>query len=191
MPHAEGKREQFAAMFAAGMPIDEIAQKLRMSHHTASKWIDQDGLHREPLKPPSIGKTLPGEVIQFIADHYRKPDWSASKIARHLGLTRNTVIGRANRMGLATKSCPRHEIKMHNLPPAPIRSSCQWIDGDVTRAGDFHYCGEPVSVGSYCQDHAKLAYVRCRTASDADAHIAKELGGMLKAIEKEAREMKL
>lgn len=192
MPHAEGKREQFAAMFAAGMPIDEIAQSLRMSHHTAREWIDQDGLHREPLKPPSIGKTLPGKVIQFIADHYRKPDWSASKIARHLGLTRNTVIGRANRMGLSTVSGPRSTpIKMHNLPPAPPRSSCQWIDGDVTRAGDFGYCGDPVSTGSYCQEHAKLAYVRCRTASEANAHIAAQLGGMLKMIEKQAREMKL
>lgn len=185
MPHAEGKREQLAQLFADGVPIDEIAQKLRMSHHTARKWIDQDGLHREPLKPPSIGKTLPQHVVQFILDHYRQPGWTASKIARLLGLSRNTVIGRANRMGLSTVSGPRNlPVKMHNLPPAPIRSSCQWIDGDVTRAGDFHYCGEPVSTGSYCQEHAKLAYVRCRTASEANAHIAAQLGGMLKAIEK-------
>lgn len=189
MPHDEGKREQFAQLFADGLTYDQIADRICVCRRTLYNWRRELGLKPRPAKRLRVDTIPQDEADQIVRDLYGAPGWTASKIGQLIGVSKNAVIGRAHRMGLSTKK--RHKIEMHNLPPAPIRSSCQWIDGDVTAAGDFHYCGEPVSTGSYCQEHAKRAYVRCRTASEANAHIAKELGGMLKAIEKEAREMKL
>jgi hypothetical protein len=50
--------------------------------------------------------------IRFLRHHYRKPGWSARRIADELGRTRNEVIGKANRMGLTSPK------RAEGLPPA-------------------------------------------------------------------------
>lgn len=104
--------------------------------------------------------------------------WSARQIGAELGVTRCAVIGRADRMDLASrvttnayKSGPRPRPKPPtSLPvavvgpdePIPlhldmldIRSGqCQWPYGD----GPFTLCGNPSHSGPYCAFHNAKAY---------------------------------
>lgn len=154
------QRERLVTAFKAGVPISEIAKDLRKTHRTVRRWIEYYGLQREQLMPQTIGQSLPQEAIDFIAAHYGSPGWTAAAIAKHLGLTRNTVIGRANRMGISAKRGRRSRKRRDwdKLPPVPPKSKCQYIHGDVTRAGDFSYCGADVAAGSYCHEHAMACY---------------------------------
>lgn len=99
---------------------------------------------------------------------------SARQIAEGLGgITRNAVIGKANRMGLSkptkssmTRKQNRQEVKPVLAPPVTggatilqlSSNSCRWPLGDP---GDenFRYCGAPASQSApYCEYHARLAY---------------------------------
>jgi GcrA cell cycle regulator len=129
---------------------------------------------------------------------------SASQIAGRLGaVTRNAVIGKVHRIGLARRAGPQWRMSSHGLPrgprqtfphrrpplsaaPKPARvarpmpsggvsavvaapepsvrvalldlsdDACRWPYGDPKR--DFGgFCGREAD-GSYCDDHARLAY---------------------------------
>ena len=109
---------------------------------------------------------------------------SASQIANKMGgVTRNAVIGKVHRLGLAGRATPaapkpktvqrydEPELKtpitgLENLYPGidrPTVSSidgnqCKWPIGDPAR-DDFHFCGQPTLSGkSYCAYHARLAF---------------------------------
>ncbi len=95
------------------------------------------------------------------------PDQKAKDIALaisdlgHGEVTRNAVIGKANRLGLSEPSKVMHTLSIklkYAQNPGPGR--CQWPLGDPQR-DDFQFCGKEIRKGSpYCPDHRLLAYRR-------------------------------
>ena len=88
------------------------------------------------------------------------------------GITRNAVIGKANRLGLSQqgkkpeKPEPDHVI-------VPSAKQCQWPFGDPGDA-NFHFCGKPVQPDwPYCPEHCLLAY---RSLSDKEDDVIEEKG---------------
>ena len=87
---------------------------------------------------------------------------TASQIAEQLGtVTRNAVIGKAHRLGLAARPSPIRgdgtgaaKRAKHHGP------TCQWPLGDPA-AQDFKFCGAVVEPGRpYCAAHCEAAYLR-------------------------------
>ena len=83
---------------------------------------------------------------------------SASEIAKRLGeVSRNAVIGKAHRIGLAARPSP---IRVRPEAPAPAATgrTCAWPIGDPGEA-DFHFCGARAEPGRpYCGAHCAMAY---------------------------------
>ena len=89
----------------------------------------------------------------------------AREIANKLGnVSRNAVIGKANRLGLSKKVKEQenfNETKEHNLNSliANMRG-CKWPIGHPGDA-DFYFCGKEVIPGKpYCGEHCLVAYRR-------------------------------
>lgn len=119
--------------------------------------------------------------------------------ARILGATRNSIIGKAHRLGLPsrtplTRIAPRPKSEKTPRARAPRLPRCipeaidavvvqlaprRFFDGAVAtvrtvkdgvckypmgdpKAKDFAYCGRDACRGSYCADHARLAYTSPR-----------------------------
>jgi GcrA cell cycle regulator len=113
---------------------------------------------------------------------------SASQIARVMGgVTRNAVIGKVHRLGLAGRAGPArserprsvsHKIARIHVPEPPVVEEdpiiledgsfatvmtisdrmCRWPIGDPAD-GAFHFCGHrPKSGSPYCEAHARKAY---------------------------------
>ena len=109
---------------------------------------------------------------------------SASQIANKMGgVTRNAVIGKVHRLGLAgraTPAAPKPKVNTKYEEPAaksstlgldqlypgidrPTMSSiggsqCKWPIGDPT-SEDFHFCGQSTSQGKpYCAYHSQIAF---------------------------------
>jgi GcrA cell cycle regulator len=100
---------------------------------------------------------------------------TARQIAEILGegVTRNAVIGKANRLGLSkpsksseTRRQRRTEVKQAVLQMPEggatiltlTSSTCRWPIGDPGD-DDFRFCGaKPKEDGPYCEFHARLAY---------------------------------
>ncbi len=85
--------------------------------------------------------------------------FSASEIATELGrgFSRNSIIGKAHRMGLSQRkrdSLPAREVMLVSF------KQCQWPEGDPQDMKNFHYCGQS-TMGhgkSYCQKHYDMSY---------------------------------
>ena len=88
----------------------------------------------------------------------------ARDIAEKLGegITRNAVIGKANRLGLNkdleaknnTVATNDNNDKMFHLKI----KGCRWPFGDPG-TDEFHFCGARQEIGKpYCLDHSMLAY---------------------------------
>ena len=103
---------------------------------------------------------------------------TARQIAEELGdgITRNSVIGKANRLGLSkptkssvTRQQRKVETRTKLVPLKPpsgegvniftlTSSTCRWPLGDPTEA-QFRFCGSNCESGHpYCEYHAALAY---------------------------------
>jgi GcrA cell cycle regulator len=114
---------------------------------------------------------------------------SASQIARVLGgVTRNAVIGKVHRLGLAGRAGPARAERPRNVShksvvrlaapepeiveqdPVTLEDGsfatvltindrmCRWPIGDPAETA-FHFCGRKPKLGSpYCEAHARKAY---------------------------------
>lgn len=113
--------------------------------------------------------------------------WSEGKTAADIaealgGVTRNAVIGKANRLGLEKRPSPIKKTgataeektvtpvktaKKNNSTSSDDKSfsildikegMCRWPSGDP-KEDDFHFCGKKALEGcSYCESHASEAY---------------------------------
>jgi GcrA cell cycle regulator len=90
---------------------------------------------------------------------------SSREIAGKLGeISRNAVIGKANRLGLSKKILTT-EQKSADIPEdvtslIPNMSGCKWPIGHPGDK-DFYFCGKEVIPGKpYCGEHCLIAYRR-------------------------------
>ena len=107
-----------------------------------------------------------------------------SKIGEILGVSRNSVAGKAHRMGLPKRTSPisskkenlsdnkNNEINDKNIPLKIklrdvqwSRTKCCWPKGDP-KQNDFRFCGQDIFPGRpYCDKHSLLAYTNTRENS--------------------------
>ena len=108
-----------------------------------------------------------------------------SKIGELLGVSRNSVAGKAHRMGLPKRNSPisstkkgksseetNNEIIDKNIPLKIklrgvqwSRIKCCWPEGDP-KQNDFKFCGKDIFPGRpYCDKHSLLAYTNTRENS--------------------------
>ena len=93
--------------------------------------------------------------------------WNAGVPARDIAIkfgnnvTRNAVIGKANRMGLSSaKTTKTKNPKKDNSLTYPEDDRCQWPSGHPDE-DDFAFCNEAVETAKpYCQNHCSEAYRR-------------------------------
>ena len=114
-----------------------------------------------------------------------KQGLSISKIGEILGVSRNSVAGKAHRMGLSKRTSPISTENKRNLSeknnneivnkiiPLKIklrgvqwsRTKCCWPEGDP-KQNDFKFCGQDIFPGRpYCDKHSLLAYTNTRENS--------------------------
>ena len=80
---------------------------------------------------------------------------SASQIARELGdVTRNAVIGKVHRLGLAGRASPtKPKTRLRH------REHIDYAEASYPGDDDFRFCGNHKVNGSpYCAEHTKVAY---------------------------------
>tara|TARA_B100000989_G_scaffold6247_1_gene4347 strand:+ start:793 stop:1209 length:417 start_codon:yes stop_codon:yes gene_type:complete len=108
-----------------------------------------------------------------------------SKIGKMLGVSRNSIAGKAHRMGLPKRTSPILSSKKEKLSdqknnendnkniPLKIklrgvqwsRTKCCWPEGDP-KQNDFKFCGQDIFPGRpYCDKHSLLAYTNTRENS--------------------------
>ncbi len=106
-----------------------------------------------------------------------------SKIGVKLGVSRNSVAGKAHRMGLPKRNSPisnskntssknLESSKNQNIPlKIKLRSvqwsriKCCWPEGDPKQK-EFKFCGKDIYPGRpYCDKHSLLAYTNTRDNS--------------------------
>ena len=109
---------------------------------------------------------------------------SISQIGEALGVSRNSIAGKAHRMGLPKRPSPitaRRAIKSKPVEVAPpsrdlplrmelrqlewSRSKCCWPTGDPRKLG-FLFCGDAIVPGKpYCLKHCEQAYTTSRDSA--------------------------
>ncbi len=95
---------------------------------------------------------------------------STAEIGKILGVTKNSVVGKAHRLGLEKRQSPikrkegttktttkkKEVITILNLK----RNMCAWSFSDPDK-DDFHFCGKEIVPGKpYCLKHCQEAYVK-------------------------------
>lgn len=89
---------------------------------------------------------------------------SVSEIAKVVGLTRNAVIGKAHRMGLAGRPSPIKRKPRDNAPDhlRPVQRVCEWPSGHPGDP-DYSECGKPLwKHTAYCEEHYARSRQRVR-----------------------------
>jgi GcrA cell cycle regulator len=107
--------------------------------------------------------------------------WSKGKstieIAKELGISKNSVIGKVHRLELTARPSP---IKKKEQKPKPVKpkimgkcrlmdlktNTCRWPIGEPTDE-DFHFCGKQTVIGKpYCAEHCVEGYSSIRELND-------------------------
>jgi GcrA cell cycle regulator len=108
---------------------------------------------------------------------------SISQIGEALGVSRNSIAGKAHRLGLPKRPSPISKRKVEKVKPElpleeqdlPLRlelrqliwsrSKCCWPTGDPKKNG-FVFCSDTVVPGKpYCLAHCQEAYTNSRDSS--------------------------
>ena len=112
-----------------------------------------------------------------------KKMWASGKataeIAKNLGMSKNSIIGKVHRLNLATRPSPiKSEVKPKKKP-APKKvgvvrlidlkiNTCRWPIGDP-KDDDFHFCGEQTVTGKpYCLQHCQEAYLNMASEDETE-----------------------
>ena len=103
----------------------------------------------------------PGRIDVLIA--FWKEGLPTSEIGRLLQVTKNAVVGKVHRLGLAKRRPPIDSkpteaeiIKLDALGA----SMCSWPEGEPGTDA-FRFCGRPAVAGKpYCGEHCARAYVK-------------------------------
>ena len=95
---------------------------------------------------------------------------TTAEIAKKLGLSKNSIIGKVHRLNLETRPSPikkaapvkkAKETKATNERIGIMElklNTCRWPIGDPTD-DDFHFCGKNTATGKpYCAEHCTMAY---------------------------------
>ena len=95
---------------------------------------------------------------------------STAEIAKNLGMSKNSIIGKVHRLDLSARPSPikaEQKAKKKVIPKkvGVVRlidlkiNTCRWPIGDP-KDEDFHFCGEPTVTGKpYCLAHCQEAYL--------------------------------
>ena len=101
---------------------------------------------------------------------------STAEIAKRLGLSKNSIIGKVHRLNLEVRSSPIKKKKVqkkivHSQKKSKIGildlklNTCRWPIGDPTDP-DFHFCGENTVIGKpYCAKHCEQAYTSIKDST--------------------------
>ena len=105
---------------------------------------------------------------------------TTAEIAKKLGLSKNSIIGKVHRLNLETRPSPIKKAvsvkKVKKTPQKPERigimdlkiNTCRWPIGDPTDE-DFHFCGKNTVMGKpYCAEHCAMAYTGSSKETVAD-----------------------
>ena len=91
---------------------------------------------------------------------------STAEIGRRLGVSKNSVVGKAHRLSLTPRPSPVKLVPgrpRHKPAPKVVEikgPTCSWPHGHPGEKG-FHFCGARTLPGKpYCAEHAAVAYVR-------------------------------
>ena len=114
---------------------------------------------------------------------------SISEIGKELGVSRNSIAGKVNRLGLEKRRSPisdakespaaerTHSIQNMDASKLPLKlalrtidwshSKCSWPIGDP-KTNEFSFCGDDVVQGKpYCNQHCFEAYTTGRESGSA------------------------
>ncbi len=108
----------------------------------------------------SLGDWTPERIATLIA--LWNQELPTSEIGRRLGITKNAVIGKVHRLGLAKRRVAVEKAEASEIISldALRAGMCSWPMGDPGEE-TFHFCGNPASTGKpYCSKHCEIAYVK-------------------------------
>lgn len=154
--------------------LDWLAENQHLTRRQQASHLgrSQDAIKHKLLRGNGVIERVtqhnswPDDEIAYLRDHYAT--MTASEIARHLNRSRNSIIGKAKRLGLCVP-VPTEATTLTSGMIAPERvrevvtlrrimaigpaRDCQWIHDDDSR------CGKPSVDGkSYCADHYEIVY---------------------------------
>jgi len=108
---------------------------------------------------------------------------STVEIAKELGISKNSVIGKVHRLELTARPSPIKKKEVKPVVPKPVKkkapekcrlmdlkvNTCRWPVGDPEDE-DFHFCGKQTTTGKpYCAEHCKAAYTSLKELADQNA----------------------
>lgn len=105
---------------------------------------------------------------------------STIEIAKELGMSKNSVIGKVHRLDLTARPSPIKKKEDGHKAVRPVPSdkcrlldlrtnTCRWPIGDPLDE-DFHFCGRPTTTGKpYCPEHCKAAYTSLKELAEQSA----------------------
>ena len=127
---------------------------------------------------------------------------SAVDIAKELGISKNSVIGKVHRLELPLRQSPIKKKEEETPTPKKVvkkttgmcrlmdlkNNTCRWPIGEPTDA-DFHFCGKPTATGKpYCAEHCKEAYTSLKELANETAKSASKSSGKAKTPAKPVEE---